>query len=510
MSGVQLVWFKRDLRVIDHAPLTEAARQGPVLPLYIVEPDLWREPDASGRQWAFAAESLRDLRADLAALGMPLVLRIGDAVAVFEDLRQRHALAAIRAHQETGNTRTYGRDKRVRAWARDHGLPFHEHRQHGVVRGLQNRDGWARKWDRFMARPMAKAPDALPPVDEAPGTIPDQPHAAMPTDPCRHRQTGGRRAGRALLDSFLTARAAQYRIEMSSPVTAFDACSRLSPHFAWGTVPLREAAQETWTALETAQTPWRGSLRSFEARLHWHCHFIQKLEDAPSIEWANLHPAADMLDRRDDPDDAHLRAWAEGRTGFPFVDACMRALTAHGWLNFRMRAMLMAFASYHLWLHWRPTGLHMARLFTDYEAGIHWSQSQMQAGTTGINTTRIYNPVKQSQDQDPKGQFIRHWVPELAEVPKSHIHTPWTWPKANTVLGVAYPWRIVDHQAAAREARSKMGRMRADPEARAQADAIQTRHGSRKSGMRRTGERPRRQRTQTDDGQGNLNLDRGE
>ncbi len=506
MTGVQVVWFKRDLRVLDHGPLADAAAAGPVLPLCVVEPDLWCEPDASGRQWAFARECLTELRADLAALGMPLVVRVGDVVEVLAWIRERHGIAALHAHQETGNAWTYARDRRVLAWAQQHGIPVHETRQNGVIRRLRTRDGWARKWDRFMANPMALPPARLTPVDAEPGLIPETPAPDMAPDPCPQRQPGGRRAGRALLDSFLAERGREYRREMSSPVTAFASCSRLSPHFAWGTVSMREAAQATWAALETAKAPWRGALRSFEARLHWHCHFMQKLEDDPAIAWRNLHPAADVLDRRDDPHDPHLRAWAVGRTGFPFVDACMRALLAHGWLNFRMRAMLQAFACYHLWLHWRQTGLHLARVFTDYEPGIHWSQSQMQAGTTGINTTRIYNPVKQSRDQDPQGTFIRAWVPEIAAIPDAHLHTPWTAPEARRVLGEAYPRPIVDHQQAARDARHRMGRMRADPDAKAQADAIQSKHGSRKSGMRQTGARPRR-RASPDAAQGTLDLD---
>ena len=102
-----------------------------------------------------------------------------------------------------------------------------------------------------------------------------------------------------------------------------------------------------------------------------------------------------------------LAAWEAGETGLPFVDACMRYLRATGWLNFRMRSMLVAVASYHLWLDWRATGPHLARQFTDYEPGIHWPQVQMQSGTTGMNTVRIYNPVKQGRDQDPAGVFTR-------------------------------------------------------------------------------------------------------
>ena len=139
----------------------------------------------------------------------------------------------------------------------------------------------------------------------------------------------------------------------------------------------------------------------------------------------------------------------KGETGLPFVDACMRSLNATGWINFRMRAMLMAVASYHLWLDWRAPGEHLARQFTDYEPGIHWPQVQMQSGTTGINTVRIYNPVKQGHDQDPDGAFVRRWVPELRDVPDAFIHEPWRWEQAGSVLDRVYPAPIVDHLAAA-------------------------------------------------------------
>ena len=161
---------------------------------------------------------------------------------------------------------------------------------------------------------------------------------------------------------------------------------------------------------------------SFGSRLHWHCHFIQKLESEPAIEFHDFHPFMRGIRPMDSE---RFQAWTEGRTGVPFVDACMRALLAHGWINFRMRAMLMSFASYHLWLPWRESGLHLARQFVDYEPGIHWSQCQMQSGSTAINTIRIYNPVKQGQDHDPNGCFIREWCPELASLPDVYLHEPW-------------------------------------------------------------------------------------
>jgi deoxyribodipyrimidine photo-lyase len=223
--------------------------------------------------------------------------------------------------------------------------------------------------------------------------------------------------------------------------------------------------------------------------LHWRGHFIQKLEDQPSIEFRNLHRAYDGL-RPKEPDVVKLKAWKNGETGLPFVDACMRCLQATGWMNFRMRAMLVAVASYHLWLDWRQTGQHLARLFTDYEPGIHWSQVQMQSGTTGINTVRMYNPVKQGYDQDPEGDFTRKWVPELSRVPDKFIHEPWKWDQAGSVLGKVYPVPVVDYIEAAREARDKVWAVRKNPAFRHEAQAIVKKHASRKS-ERRT-RRPRK------------------
>ena len=248
---------------------------------------------------------------------------------------------------------------------------------------------------------------------------------------------------------------------------------------------MREASQATRLRREQlaiarqGNGKWRASLKAFESRLSWHCHFMQKLEDEPRLEFRNLHPAYDSLRPVATSSDA-LAAWRAGETGLPFLDACMRSLAATGWINFRMRAMLMSFASYQLWLDWRLPGEHLARLFTDYEPGIHWPQVQMQSGTTGINATRIYNPVKQGYDQDAAGNFIRRWVPELADVPGAFIHEPWRWPDAQRILGKRYPAPIVDPHRAAETARRRIHAVRSDGDHRDAARAVFERHGSRK------------------------------
>ena len=473
-----LVWYKRDLRVEDHSALTLAAGLGPVLPVFIVEPELWAGPDASARQWEFVAESLAGLRDGLAALGAPLLVRVGDAVAVLDRLCRQHKITRIVSHEETGNLWTYARDRRVAASARGAGIDWTELPQSGVVRRLPSRDGWASQRGGFMAAPLLPAPTLKSVAGVEPGLIPTARALKLTADPCPHRQLGGRERGLDLLDSFLTRRAEPYRAAMSSPLTGERACSRLSPHLAWGTLSLREVVQATATRqMERPGGRWGGALTSFQSRLAWRDHFMQKLEDQPSIERRDLHPIAILRPR--DTDAARLQAWTLGETGLPFLDACLRYLRATGWLNFRMRAMVTSVASYHLWLDWRASGQHLARQFTDYEPGIHWPQVQMQSGTTGINIPRIYNPVKQGQDQDPTGAFTRRWLPELAPVPDAFLQEPWKWPEARRLLGHRYPEPIIDIATAARAAREAVWGARKAPGFADHASGIVQRHASR-------------------------------
>jgi deoxyribodipyrimidine photo-lyase len=170
------------------------------------------------------------------------------------------------------------------------------------------------------------------------------------------------------------------------------------------------------------------------------------------------------------------------------VDACMRFLQHGGWLNFRMRAMLMSFAAYHLWLHWRQPALYLARLFLDYEPGIHYCQCQMQSGVTGINAIRIYSPARQAADQDPQGDFIRRWVPELEGVPDEWIAEPHRMSRMQQDLfgcriGRDYPTPIVPHEIAFRSAQERIFAARNSLIARQQSSRVYQKHGSRRRSL---------------------------
>jgi deoxyribodipyrimidine photo-lyase len=396
-------------------------------------------------------------------------------------LHERHGFDDLLSSEETGTGWSYTRDKAVGAWCRARGVCWHEWPQHGVVRRLATRRGWAGLWAQRMNQPALAAPTGFRRMPGSTLELPALPTAASLGVPPHGKalQPGGEATAQAVLREFLDGRGRDYRRALSSPLTAEAGCSRLSPHLAFGTVSMRTVHQATEAAI--ARTPDRAlayALRGFAGRLRWHCHFMQKLEDEPAIEVRNFSRAYDGL-RPGDADAPpagalereRLQAWCTGNTGYPMVDACMRSLCATGWLNFRMRAMLVSFAAYHLWLHWREPGLHLARQFLDFEPGIHWSQMQMQSGTTGINTLRIYSPAKQACEHDPAGLFIRRWVPE------------WGTP--------AYPQPIVDERTALAAAKERLYGVRGSAAARAEADAVQERHGSRKSGLPPSGIKPK-------------------
>ena len=483
---MNIVWFKRDLRVSDHSPLASAVAQGRTLALYILEPLMWQEKDLDARHYEFLLESILDLKSQLKKINLTLTVKVGKPEHIFHRLHERFGIKNIYSHQETWNDWTYQRDKRVAKLLNDLSIPWHQGQQNGVIRRLRSRNGWARQWNQYMSAPLVDVPLCTEAQTDKSDDLPTTEEIGLAKSNCDERQTGGRDQGLQLLNSFFASRGEKYSREMSSPLTAYESCSRLSSHLAFGSLSVREVYQsalikktQIYTHTEPG-SPWRSSIRAFMSRLRWHCHFIQKLEDEPALEFKNLHPSTDGL-RESHFDTKRFNAWKNGLTGYPFIDACMRALRATGWINFRMRAMLVSFASYHLWLHWREPSLHLARMFLDYEPGIHYSQIQMQSGTTGINAIRIYNPIKQGVDQDPEGVFIRKWVPELSSLSQTEIHTPWL---ANISTKI-YPRPIVEEKTARREASSKIYAIRRSPKFKDISANIVDKHASRKQSTKK-------------------------
>lgn len=500
---LQVVWFKRDLRLFDHRPLVEASQRGPVLCIYVLEDAYWQLAETSNRQWLFIRESLQDLAQQLDALGGSLLV-LRSTVCEALTLLQNLGAFVLYSHQETGNLWTYQRDMTVATWCKQHQVRWYEYAQQGVRRGQRKHqtakkqsltsqtattqssaarttgktattpdtDPWHKHWEQWSQQPLSPVPAALQllnardlnatalgskalAVAELPLQICDDEYT------CPGRQPGGRQVGLALLDSFFGQRSQRYQASISSPLTAESGCSRLSAHLAYGTVSLREVLARLDYALQHhPDRLWCRNLSAFRSRLVWHCYFIQKLETNPDAGLVNLNRKYDALQR---PWDAQrFFAWSQGNTGWPLVDACMRYLIYHGWLNFRMRAMLVSIACYTLKLPWQPVSDYLARLFVDFEPGIHYPQIQMQSGTTGQQVLRIYNPVKQAQDLDPEGIFVRRWLPELGQVSNVWIFEPWRMPPQMKLrTGSAhYPLPLVDFTLSHRDAKDEITMLR--------------------------------------------------
>ncbi len=473
MTDLTILWFRRDLRIHDHAALAAAcASAGPVLPLYIFEPERLAGPDVSGRQFDFLTESLGDLDSALRKLGSSLCLRTGEAVDVLSRLHLRHGVRAIYVHSETGSDAARLRDRKVRQWAIKAGIPFREVDNPGLVVRRPRPDDWDSLWDGGIRAPRFQAPERL-----AAHSVPsdDWPKAAdfgIEADDCPGRQTGGRTAGVVRLRQFLSGGGRDYAKPNLPLLHQQSASSALSPYLTYGALSVREVWQGAMRArqacLEDGDSTFAAALEAFAEGLRQRCRLLQDAEDLTGPDGrSSLKP-----DKAGRPDiargDTRLEAWLSGQTGFPIIDAGMRCLRQTGQLDSRLRGLLFSFAACHLWMAPDAPAQQLARLCTDFDPAVFHMNVRSQPGMADSPASWIPNPVRQSLARDPDGDFIRKWVPEIAGLGAQHIHAPWDAPKAELanagiVLGQTYPMRMVDHAAASREARERLAPLRPRP-----------------------------------------------
>ncbi|MRX26824.1 deoxyribodipyrimidine photo-lyase [Kangiella sp. HZ709] len=480
VNKANIVLFKRDLRLNDHKPLQQACGSSfPLIIIFCFETILINDPHYDTRHWRFIWQSLQDLDQHLKQYNSRVHIYVGNLSDTLKSIQAEHGINTIYSHEETGVAATYQRDKALKKWCFRHKIDWKEYQKDAVIRPLSSRKNWDKEWKKAMRSELD-----IPDLSKANwAQLINYKEPDIPIEWKQKKsdfQTGGTTEAYLYLNSFFDDRGINYSKNISKPEHSRISCSRLSPYLAWGNISLREVYQTLLSHWN--KKGWRRALSALSSRLHWHCHFIQKFESESHMEFEHFNRGyQDYPYREDLTVNRHLEAWMGGQTGYPLVDACMRCLHQTGYINFRMRAMLVSFLTHNLMIDWRQGVHHLARLFLDFEPGIHYSQFQMQAGVVGINTIRIYNVIKQSQEQDPEGVFIKKYVPELSSLPKELIHTPWELTSMEQAMydfevGKNYPKPIVDIKETARNTRELLWEWRKKPAVQFENQRILARH----------------------------------
>ncbi len=482
---IHLVWLKRDLRLQDNEAIYNALATGKqVLLAYCFEPLLINDPHYSERHWNFIKQSLEDLNLQLTLFNTKVLVVQNDIIPTVNQLLNTYNISAIYSHQETGILTTYERDKTFKRFCKNNLITWHENINNGVQRGLKDRKNWTALVDSFYAitpLPFTPKTGQLLSISEINKLIPYFKCPDLKTQTSTVFQKGGRTTGLKYLSSFLKERHSNYMFHISKPELARSSCSRISPYIAWGNLSVREVYHQAYHLKQTAKH--KKALEAFMSRLRWQTHFVQKFEMEHTMEEASINKGFHKLKKT--ISEAYQNRWKAGLTGYPLVDACMRCLNETGYLNFRMRALVVSFFTHNLWQPWQGATTYLSQMFLDFEPGIHFPQLQMQAGETGINMLRIYNPIKNSLEHDPDATFIKKWVPELKTLDPPFVHQPYLMTEmeqqlSNVVLGEDYPYPMVDIDSTRKKASDTLWNLRKNKEVLEESKRILNKHTQRR------------------------------
>ncbi len=424
-----IVWFRRDLRIADHAPIYRAAMRGDVIPVFILDQALLHHPEVATARVEFMLNCLHSLDQDLKARGGRLIIRFGDPSEVLPKLIHETGAEGIYAYIDY--ERIYGRvrDAAVNAALDQAGMRIRWFEPIGGDGELMAYPKYRSLWYDHVRQSLVPTPKDIAVPAEIPGeAIPSVADLGLVPDLQKPQPPAGTAAARRLLQEFALYKSDRYYWQLSYP--GAEATTGISPHVKFGAISVRECYQLTEKYLRpNPDLRVQRSRRQLISRLRWGSGFTQRFRYLPQLELRSLYSIFDEDDW--DFDEDLYNAWRLGQTGFPIVDAAARCLIGTGgWkaLNFRSRAIYASFLSNLLGMDWRYGALHFMQHLIDGDCPIDHYQWAMQAGVTHClnkSWTRIYNPGQVAVDRcDPDGDFIKHWVPELAHLPSDQLGDP--------------------------------------------------------------------------------------
>ncbi len=437
-------WIRRDLRLEDNRTLQAALQAGPVLPVYISDPYFWT--DSPGRRHKFLCNGLRALDADLRQRGSYLVLRQGAPVEVLRQLLNESGAQVIYAEEDfTPYARQ--RDQAIAAQLPlkciqgqlvHHPLGIHKSDDSPYTVYTHFRNVWRSLLPDDLG--ISLAPERIPTIPQ----IRSEPISEY--DQEKYFPVGEAQAQKQL-ESFFAEKIEDYGIGRNQ--LSLDGTSSLSPYIHFGMLGLRTAVNCARQAILAAPDELsRKSAETWLNELIWREFYVHILYHYPHVREGGFRPQYDRIQWRNDPDE--FDAWKNGLTGYPVVDAAMRQMTVTGWMHNRARMIAASFLVKDLLIDWRWGERWFMQNLLDGDLAANNGGWQWTAGT-GTDAApyfRIFNPVLQSKKFDPDGDYIRKWVPELAELDSNTIHAPWE----KNIQVPGYPEPIVDHKYARQRA----------------------------------------------------------